>query len=148
MPTISLHTRLTAVLLEATSARSRATDFIGTAAANSISANAVVELAQDFAAALARIAPYEGDESLADYADAQFPEFGEGFQLLERIAGLKVLVQGVIAQCRASVPRDGNDYVLKDVWAADGTVSVRALSPAQTAGVRAALQAVLDNIPE
>lgn len=92
--------------------------------------------------------PYEGDTALGEYADEQFPE--APFQLLERLAGVKQLLQAVAASCAALVaPYTPSDLMTESVVIVDGVgVSAPMFEADDTATLRGYLQMIRDNIPE
>jgi len=143
---VTLHTRLTTVLQEARAVRQMCVEAVADMSANPVSANAIVGLAQRFEASISGvIVPAQSHVGLPAYAATQFgdPNFG----LDVRLAGIKLLLEAVIAQCRQAIPMH-EGFILKELWNADGSVTVRRLLPAETANLRASLQAVPNNIPE
>jgi hypothetical protein len=146
MPLVTFQTRLSELLREAQAVKQMAAQSIAAMAAGNVSANVVINMAQRLNASIVNIlTPAQQHTGLAAYAAQQFgdPQFG----LDARMSGLRTLLDAVIVAARATIPTSGG-YVLKDTWNADGSVSVRVLTPAQTAALRAALQAVVDAIPE
>ena len=143
---VTLHTRLTTVLQEARVMRQMCAELIADMRENPVSANVVVGLAQRLEASISSvIVPAQNHTGLPAYAAVQFgdPNFGLEF----RLAGIKLLLEAVIVRCRQAIPtHDG--FILKELWNADGSVSVRRLLPVETADLRTALQGVLNNIPE
>lgn len=149
------HTRLFSLFQERSAIKQYASDAAAAMAAGPVSANAVVGMAQRFAASLANVvSPIASDATLldavSDYADTQFTGVaGWSAGLLKTLlAALVPLCQACIAECRACIPRDGSDRILKDTWAADGSVSVLQLQPADTVALRTALDALVAAIPE
>lgn len=146
MPLVTLQTRLADVLREAQSIKLICQQSIAAMAAGSVSANAVVGLGQRINAAIVNVlTPAQAHTGLADYAAGQFgdPQFG----LDQRMSGLRSLLDAAITAARATIPTSGGK-LLKDTWNADGSVSVLALSPSDTAALRTSLQAIVDAIPE
>ena len=143
---VTLHTRLTTVLQEARLVRQMCAEAVADMAANPGSADAIVGLAQRLEATISGVVvPAQSHIGLADYAALQFsdPNFGLDF----RLAGIKALLQAVIAQCRAAIPtHDG--FLLKDMLNENGSVTVRRLLPAETLALRTVLQEVVNQIPE
>jgi hypothetical protein len=149
MPFVTLHTRLFSLLNEANFVRQTCAEHIAQMASGNVSANVVVGLAQRFQVSLANVvAPLDGDADLVTYADEQFAGVPGWVPLNLQIPGITALVSAVISECRACVPMDGAGRILKDTWNEDGSVSVLALTPAETADLRAAMQAVANAIPE
>lgn len=149
MAIISLHTRLFTLLTEANAVRRMCADHKSVMDVSSVSANVVVGLAQRLQTSLANVvAPAEGDATLVEYAAAQFADKPEWVPLDQQIVGIKYLLEQVIVACRACVPVDGSNRILKDTWNVDGSVSVLALTPTDTADLRSALDAIMSAIPE
>ena len=148
MGLVSLHTRLTSLLTAARHIRGACADLSALSASAPVSANVIVELAQNVAGVLSDVvADAEGDAELVTYAAGQFAG-QEWTPLDQQIAGVKALLTAVVAACRATVPMDGSNRLLKDTWNTDGTVSVRRMTSAETASLRAVLDAVTAAIPE
>lgn len=147
MPLVTLHTRLFTLLQEANFVRQVCLEHSAMMAANSVSANVVVGLAQRFQATLANvITPSEADAELVAYAAEQFA--GHNWTPLDQqIQGIKFLLTQIVIACKAIVPVDVQGRILKDTWNADGSVSVLSLPPTQTADLRNALDAVVAAIP-
>lgn len=114
-------------------------------AAGPVSAHAVIELAQQLRRAYADAVQFEADTDLREYTKVQLAD--PTFDVLAVIAGLKVLVEAAIAACQAAIPVDGDGYLLMTKWNADTSTSVRALSIAQTADIRAALATIEAAVP-
>lgn len=149
------HTSLFNLFRERSAIKQYASDASAAMAAGPVSANAVVGMAQQFHASLANVvSPITSDatrlDAVSDYADTQFvgaAEWSPGL-LKTLLAALVPLCQNCIAECRACIPRDGSNRILKDTWAADGSVSVLQLQPADTVALRTALDALVAAIPE
>lgn len=146
-PLQTLHTRLMNLLNEARFVRQKAGEYAERLQAGNVSANAVVGLAQRFHACITNVVePEEGKEDIDAYAAVQFadPEFG----LQTRLTGIKALVQAVIDEAITCVPTDSDGYLLYHSWAGGGAVSVRQLTPQDTASLVSALVALRNAIPE
>lgn len=146
MPLVTNQTRLAEVLREAQFVKSMCQQAIAAMAAGNVSANAVVDLGKRINATIVNVlVPAQSHTGLAAYAAAQFndPAFG----LDARMSSLKTLMESAITAARATIPTSGGK-LLKDTWNADGSVSVLALTPANTAALRTALQAIVKAIPE
>lgn len=143
---VTLHTRLTTVLQEASAVRQMCAEAIADMQSNAVSANAIVGLAQRFEASISSVVvPAQAHVGLPAYAAAQFGDANFGLDV--RLAGIKLLLEAVIGQCRQAIPMH-EGFILKELWNADGSVTVRRLLPTETVGLRTALQAVVSNIPE
>jgi hypothetical protein len=150
MALLTLQTRWDSLRQERAYMRQACADASAAMAAGPVSANAVVNLAQRMRAGLANVVtPLVGDTHVSAYADAQLvgTPWTPG-ALPTLLAGLTMLAESVIAQCRACVPRDGSDRILKDTWNSDGSVSVLQLTTQDTAALRTALDTLVAAIPE
>ena len=91
--------------------------------------------------------PYLNNEALSDYADLQF---ATDFQLNDRIAGTKMLLQSLMIEIGTVT----SPYTLSDLYTDttvkidDEAVTVEDYTPEQTATVASTLQTIYDNIPE
>lgn len=147
MPLETLHTRLTRVTTEAQTVRRLCLDSIAAMLAGPVSANALVTLIARFQGArLNVIAPALLDAALPAYAAEQFGD--PSFNLSGRMQAVDAGLAAAVAAAQACVPVDADGYLLKDRWAADGSVDVRTVSAAATASLRGVLQAVADGIGE
>lgn len=145
MPT-TLHTRLTQVLQEVNFLRQVLSEKVVVYATYPQSANEIVGLTQRLNASITGILlPAIAHQGLPEYAAAQFGD--PDFHLELKMAGAKLLLEDIIGQAQELIPVDGNGYVLKDIWHADGSVSVLQIQPNQTAALCTALQAFVDAIP-
>lgn len=146
MPLVTFQTRLSELLREAQAVKAMCQQSITAMAAGNVSANAVVGLGQRLNASIVNVlTPAQAHTGLAAYAAQQFGD--ANFGLDQRMSGLRTLISNAITAARATIPTSGG-YLLKDTWNSDGSVTVRVLTPAQTAPLRAALQAIVDAIPE
>ena len=81
---------------------------------------------------------------IAAYAQEQLgsPEL----DVVQEFAATKAAIEGVIAWVAANLPKDDDGYLLIETMGPDGSLSPRTFTPAQTAGLRTVLQAVMDTI--
>lgn len=146
MPLVTLHTRLTTLLQETRVIKQYCSEAVAAMEASPQSANAIVGLGQRLEACISGVlTPSQSHVGLAEYAALQFND--PQFNLDQRMAGMKHLIEAAIAAARATIPTHSG-YLLKDRWNADGSVSVRQLQPSDLVGLRAALIAIRDAIPE
>ena len=145
MALIALQARLDSVIAARDLALRCCTTYVPGLAGGNNSANAITDLVRQLQAAYDAATAYAADADLQTYCRTQLVT--PSFDILAIIAGLQGLVTAAIAAAKATIPTDGSGYLLKDQWAADGTLTVRALTPGQTAALVTALQAIQTAIP-
>lgn len=146
MPLIALQSRLNYVTQARDLVLRCCSTYRPAMAAGPISANAVIELAQQLRRAYADAVQFEADTDLQTYTKAQLAD--PTFDVLAVIAGLKALVEAAISECQAAIPKDADGYLLLQKWDATSlAINTRALSVTDTANIRAALATIEAAIP-
>ncbi len=155
MALVTISTRWNNLRQERAAFKQWASELSAALAAGPRSANDVVGFCQRLNAGLTNhVAPVLASpavtDAVSDYADADLvAEAGWTPGLLKVLLPLLVAKAGdVIAECRACIPRDASDLILKDTWNEDGSVTVLQVQPADTADLRTALDALVAAIPE
>lgn len=118
------------------------------------SANYVVELSQRLRASLDNtIAPVLAApavlQAVSAFADADL--VGTAWvpgSLPALLGGMTVLAEAIIAECRPCVPKSALNVLLKDTWNTDGSVTTFQVPIEGSAGLRAALDALVNALPE
>lgn len=147
-PTTSTRNLAGGVVAEAKAIKQQCQSAISALAAGPQSANAIIGLCQRLNASKVNVfVPAQGssavlaalasDLGLADAAAAN-----------SAIQGVVDAITGSIDWVVANFPTSGGSpsYILKDTLNADGSVSVRSFTSAQTAGLRTQLQGIVDAI--
>lgn len=145
LPTVSTRNTAAQVIAEAKTLRSMAQDAISKMGSGPVSANAVLQLCQRLNASKANlIAPAQGNPAVVA-ALAQDLGLANPVETTAAMQGVLDAVTATIGWVVANFPAAGG-FILKDTLNADGSVSVRAFSSAQTAGLRVELQKIVDAI--
>lgn len=107
------------------------------------SANSIIALVSDLKSAIEIWQACATVPGIADYARAQFGDAGR-----DVVAEFSAMVNAAIAArdwIVANFPKSGG-FILKDQLAADGSISVRAFTPAQLVGLIAAMDTLAGTI--
>lgn len=121
----------------------QAQSYITDLAAANTSANVALQISEKLAVAKADFTRWKNMPGLPEYAQAQ--QNNPGLDIATEFQGMVGAIDGVISWIVANFPASGG-YLQKDTLKPDGTVSVRSFTPAQTSGLRTALQALADSI--
>ena len=147
MPLVTMHTRLMTVLTEAQLMRRYAQDLATQLSAGPVSANVVLNFITKVGSVIAEVIhPARWHEGLEAFAVLQFndPEFG----LNARLDGMRTPLDAALATAIAIMPKSEGGYLAKDLLSPTGELTVRTLTPEQTAGLVSILQTIVTAIPE
>lgn len=81
-------------------------------------------------------------EGIAAYAQGQFPDL-PGYDIATEFTAMTTAIDGVLSWVRANFPDDGGGFLLALSFDVDDTIKPAEFTPAQTVGLRSALDAVL-----
>lgn len=143
----TLSERLALLRNEVKSLRSGLADSRTKMAAGNVSANAVLQIATRLQLSKVGLQGYVGDAAFLAFARQQFA--APALDLDARIADITDAMDAVVALIVSAFPtasQGGTAYILKDTLNADGSVSVRVFTPAQTAPLRTAIQDLEDEL--
>lgn len=126
-------------------AKDRATSANSALAAGSVDTNFIFNLLDALSGLIANLNAVKNTAGLDSYATAQVP--GYSGTMSSDITAAISAAQSCIDWVTTNFPRDNtNTWALAFQINADGTRTMRAFSPAQTAGLRTALQSLLATI--
>ena len=105
-------------------------------AENDASANVITDLFARLGASRSIYSAVAGDADLVTRAQA---EYGGQVSLASIAKGIEVAIDATLAGIIAAFPSQGG-YIMKDRLNVDGSITVRAFTPAETSGLRDLLQ--------
>jgi hypothetical protein len=145
MPTTSVRASAALVISEAKVLKQQSQTAIRAMAAGPVSANAVLQLCQRLNSSVVNVlTPATGNAALLASLASDLG-LADSAAAAAAINSVITAANAAIAMVVASFPTSGG-YILKDQLNADGSVTVRQFSSAQTANLRTALQSIVDSV--
>lgn len=116
-------------------------------ASSNQSANAVIALLNQIVNAITIFDEVAAIPGLAAYAQEQ--QNDSGYDVIAEFQTMRAEAVGVRDWIITNFPKDStNTYIIKDILENDGSITVRQFTPAQTAGLRSALNLLIGTISE
>lgn len=110
-------------------------------AAGDVSANVMEQVMGEFVGALQTWGVSKAVPGIADYAKEQYDD--PAYDVIAEFNTMETAAEAVRDWVVANFPKDGDGYVLKEKYQADGLIVQRMFTPAQTAGLRTELDAFI-----
>lgn len=124
--------------------RSLAQSASTTLAAGSVDTNYIVRFMSECRTLIGAIAQWKLVSGIDAAATAQWPNYAGN--LTTDLTAVSNAAQGCIDWIVTNFPKDGSNYMLGFQLVADGTLTPRSFTPAQTAGLRTAITNFLNTI--
>lgn len=112
-------------------------------AAGSQKASLIIDIHANLGAAKVRLATWAATPGLAAYAKVQ--KNNEALDVTAEYQSVLSAINSLLSGVESAFPKDASGYLLREQWAAIGTLE-RSFTPASTTGLRTLLNAVVATI--